>query len=545
MLILVGAANSAVKGRFFAPPPQANSGALALWHTDIAAGPKTGGQNGNGAPVTLYGNGFGASRGAGTVTLNGAEVASYVSWSNTRIVVELGSAVSSGNFAVTNNSGQTTTGCICKPYLSSSDFTVNSAPIIFIAPSGSNGSGTYASPYVPGQVPANLTAGAIHILRAGTYTAGLGSTSWNNVNIGLTSGKGGTQTAPTTFMGYPGETVQLSGRDGAFSPRWGGNENDLEDWVTLANMQLRGISQAAGHGGITNGGGEIAKSGTLGMRLIGCDIQCTYAAGTNTQTGMVSIGNDGARFLSCVYHDTGGTSNPQNNNHGTYIQIGASDVDVAWNVYYNLTMGYVIQNHTDTRFTYLNVRIHGNEIYLGPNGNCRGITLSNRLDDSTAFIYNNILGPGIGQGVGAMVQFSGHAEIYNNTFLDVNGPCIYIDSQYMPVIESVIKNNIFRSSGAYVTLNNQGNGGVAYGSNVTISNNLYSGNGNGPTADTSAVNSAPLFVNEVTRDFSLQSGSPAINAGTSTGVSGVAPRDKNGTSRPQGAAYDIGALEYV
>lgn len=522
-----------------------SSARVAIFHTDIGHGPKTGGQNGNGAPVTLYGKGFRSVRGTGTVQLNGVAVAAYLAWSDTRITVELGSAVSSGDFTVTNSRGDTVTGCIVKPYLSSVDFTVTAQPIIFIAPSGSNGNGTYASPYVPAQVPANLTAGAIHILRAGTYTAGLGSTTWNNVNIGLTSGKGGTQNAPTTFIGYPGETVQLSGRDAAFSPRWGGNENDLEDWVTLANMTLRGIAQAVGHGGITNGGGEVAKSGTLGMRLIGCDIQCTYAAGTNTQTGMVSIGNDGARFMSCVYHDTGGTSNPQNNNHATYIQIGASDVDVAWNRYFNLTMGYVIQNHTDTRFTYINVRIHGNEIYLGTVGNCRGITLSNRLDDSTAFIYNNVLGPGIGQGVGALCQFSGHAEIYNNTFLDINGPCIYIDSQYMPVIESIIRNNLFRSSGAYVTLNaSSNNGGVAYGSNVAISNNLYSGNGSGPGADASAVNAAPQFIDESSRNYALAGTSPARNAGTAS-VSALASRDKNGVPRPQGGSFDIGALEYV
>ena len=51
----------------------------------------------------------------------------------------------------------------------------------------------------------------------------------------------------------------------------------------------------------------------------------------------------------------------------------------------------------------------------------------------------------------------------------------------------------------------------------------------------------PLFVNAATFDFHLLAGSPAINAGTT--LSDV-PTAFDGTTRPQGAAYDIGAFEY-
>jgi hypothetical protein len=51
----------------------------------------------------------------------------------------------------------------------------------------------------------------------------------------------------------------------------------------------------------------------------------------------------------------------------------------------------------------------------------------------------------------------------------------------------------------------------------------------------------PLFVNASVNDFHLQLGSPAVNAGTELGVD----RDLDGTPRPQGAGYDIGAFEFA
>jgi hypothetical protein len=51
----------------------------------------------------------------------------------------------------------------------------------------------------------------------------------------------------------------------------------------------------------------------------------------------------------------------------------------------------------------------------------------------------------------------------------------------------------------------------------------------------------PLFVDEGNKHFHLQATSPAVNAGTNTGIA----TDYDGTSRPQGTGYDIGAYEYV
>jgi hypothetical protein len=74
----------------------------------------------------------------------------------------------------------------------------------------------------------------------------------------------------------------------------------------------------------------------------------------------------------------------------------------------------------------------------------------------------------------------------------------------------------------------------------TVSNNISGGTGNvSGTGIISGVN--PLFVDYANNDFHLQSTSPAINAGTSTGAPAT---DIDGTTRPQGAAVDVGCYEY-
>ncbi len=84
---------------------------------------------------------------------------------------------------------------------------------------------------------------------------------------------------------------------------------------------------------------------------------------------------------------------------------------------------------------------------------------------------------------------------------------------------------------------------------LDIGNNLtYRSNGTTPSAYTYTTQSSdlwgvdPRFVNSSTRDYSLQSDSPAIDAGAT--LSEVTD-DYDGNSRPKGSAYDIGAYEYT
>ena len=55
--------------------PLAAYAAPVIFYTDIISGPNTGGENNQGAYLTLFGKGFGATRGTATIKVGGGEVA--------------------------------------------------------------------------------------------------------------------------------------------------------------------------------------------------------------------------------------------------------------------------------------------------------------------------------------------------------------------------------------------------------------------------------------------------------------------------------------
>src|SRR5262249_23594672 len=86
----------------------------------------------------------------------------------------------------------------------------------------------------------------------------------------------------------------------------------------------------------------------------------------------------------------------------------------------------------------------------------------------------------------------------------------------------------------------------ANGSGIIVRNNISFGNvtaiSGSPAVSSNNLSSDPMFLNVAAYDFHLQAGSAAINSGVT--LSEV-PNDFDGTARPQGGAYDIGAYEYV
>ena len=76
----------------------------------------------------------------------------------------------------------------------------------------------------------------------------------------------------------------------------------------------------------------------------------------------------------------------------------------------------------------------------------------------------------------------------------------------------------------------QGCGGSGGGWNSSVGTD---GGGN--------IDADPLFLNAAGGDLHIQSGSPCIDAGTS---SGAPDDDLDGNPRPSGSGYDMGAYEY-
>src|SRR5438309_11348703 len=72
-----------------------------IFFSDLESGPNVGGQKNLGVWVTIWGKGFGAERGASTVTIGGGAAAEYAIWSDTKITFQLGRAAKTGDIVVT------------------------------------------------------------------------------------------------------------------------------------------------------------------------------------------------------------------------------------------------------------------------------------------------------------------------------------------------------------------------------------------------------------------------------------------------------------
>src|SRR4029077_6719232 len=96
-----------------------------------------------------------------------------------------------------------------------------------------------------------------------------------------------------------------------------------------------------------------------------------------------------------------------------------------------------------------------------------------------------------------------------------------------------IQNNVFvRATGTYWAAP-PGPG------TLTLDHNPYFGASAAPSEDAAPIVKDPLFVNHAGHAFHLAPGSPARDTGVATSIA----TDFDGTLRPQGAAFDIGAYE--
>ena len=88
----------------------------------------------------------------------------------------------------------------------------------------------------------------------------------------------------------------------------------------------------------------------------------------------------------------------------------------------------------------------------------------------------------------------------------------------------------------------RGSTGAIVRNNISYDNaySNYSDEGTGTTASNNLTTN-PMFTNVGAADFTLQPGSPAVDAGVA-----IAPvsHDFNGAARPVGARPDIGAFEF-
>ncbi len=286
-----------------------------------------------------------------------------------------------------------------------------------------------ATPATFAGIVGSLQAGDVVYLRAGNYSGRYGTTTWGTRSITL-----GAYANDTAFVGYPGEV--------AITGNWTSADGTLAHRVTVAGLTIRGGWDAVfgGHWYQTD------ESGSTGWRVVGNELTCSYG-NDNTMTGCIAFGGDGWKVLG--NHVTNNATAAINNNHGIYVQVGADDVEIAWNKLDNMRLGHVIQFHNDgTGRLYERAYVHDNEI-RGANANdIRGLNVGN-VDPASTFTFANNLLINLGQNFSAIAVTGGQVTVEGNTIAGCNVAAGAIQVSWSSAGKITARNNIVTGCPAF------------------------------------------------------------------------------------------------
>lgn len=555
--------------------PLAALAAPAVLYTDIDSGPNTGGENNNGAYLSIFGKGFGTNLSQVKVYVGNGEVARYMYLGTSlgrpdvqELSVQLGPNTSTGAIKVTVNGVASNT---------DHSFTVRSGNFYFISPNGNNGSGVkndITHPYASANYVVNLSsfqAGDFIIALPGTYTLSQTDAS-NNSDSWLRATASGTTSAPVAFLGYPGHQTLVRHSQGI---RIISNYVSIANWV-VGNFAITLTDCSGNHAGEIVDIGPTASpsvcSDTAGtMSGTATNIKLVNMEANGNNTGGLCSGGDGlieiqhsknVKIIGVSLHNTSPAQGDSESAHPIYLSASQTGTEIGWNAVYNIpaTRG-VIQVHQDSfggacwgSKQLTNIKIHDNVEH-----DLAGQAIL--LDGGTGDIqlYNNIIYNHKDHRYSDVISLRGdggqlNASLYNNTIYanaDVSGTGFLIgiggDTGGMPK-HVTLYNNIFYLTdpqdawygGDWTNPQSWINAG-----NLTSANNLWYGSNNGKPsfAGSSELNVDPLFVDASVGNLRLTSPtSPAIDSGTSL-TNTVVTLDLDGNARPQGSAPDIGAYE--
>jgi IPT/TIG domain-containing protein len=533
-----------------------------VFFSDLESGPNTGGENNGGAYVTLYGRNFGATRGGGSVSIGGGAAAAYPIWTDTKITVQLGALATTGNLVVTTAVGAS----------NGVPFTVRTGSIFFVATTGSDSNaGSFASPWrTVLKARDTMQAGDITYARDGVSQTTEDGQGWNAAMLLRT---GGTAGRPKALVAYPGATVTIGNING---PNSGIRSTDYSAsggaapgyWV-FAGLLLRGKNE-----------GMVLAGPSSTWRVVGNDFTCPNGNGASAcfETSQTS----GVKFLGNNVHDTG-IATASALYHGVYFSTDSSHIEMGWSKVSNVHGCRGVQIHSSplgpggasdpTGYNQYDISIHDNVIH---DTQCDGIVIAT-VDPSKGKVeaYNNVIynagkGPANAENSGNWSCIyvtgttnngpagSGTVEIYNNTLYNCgtfasppwnDAKNAIENGGANPDIKVRIRNNIiYQPPGVhYLTIFVKNKklpcDDADNCDGINGSNNLFFGNGPAPlnTNIVDSLSADPLLLNLDLSQLQLTVVSPAIDSGTNTEISA----DQDGILRPQGAAYDLGAFEFV
>jgi len=251
------------------------------------------------------------------------------------------------------------------------------------------------------------------------------------------------------------------------------------------------------------------------IKIINCEIMNAPGQGI-----LVAPECNDNQFINLKVHDNG----TSRFDHGMYISSHNNIIENC-EVYDNSGWGIHVYNGYKSWKTQNNI-IRNNIVHNNNTVNQDGVGIGIYSGDGNV-AYNNIVW---GNHIGIVVDYGAtNTKIYNNTSygntsgsLDGDrGDGISIGYVSRGVVGTIVKNNIsYGSRNPSHAIDNDG-------ANTILSNNF--------TND-------PKFVDAANHNFQLASDSPAIDAGATLTEFNT---DIIGTSRPQGAGWDIGAYEAI
>jgi hypothetical protein len=539
---------------------QVAGGPLVLY-TDVASGPNSGGENNNGAYLSIFGKNFGSSGLGSTVHVyvGGTEVSSYRYLGPARgrpdiqqISVQVGALgnptpgtalpIEVAVNGVNSNTDQT--------------FTVNPGRMLFVSQSGNDATAVAGDITHPYRHVQNGSTGAFDVMKPGdtivmrgtalggapiTSDPTAASAAWTDVynkyfirfiNLNGTAPTGASGTGPLALIGYPNEDVYIyesyaSGATGAISgvdttSYTGGR------YVTVADLRI----EAGG-----SGGGVDEQVAGQSWRVVNNEITAVTGStdSDNLEGGIVGSGTNSFWDGNHVHNIN--SASPMEM-HGIYID-GDGSYEVAYNLIETITDGSGFQVYVDDGSASANnVVFHHNMIY----GVAKyGINIADGSTNGFVYYDNVVYNTGYG-----CLRFNTNtlkgAKIYNNTFFNCStksGYGVVNNDWNFPSTALDMENNIFYATTGGTYSGGSNGMGTGFG---TITNNLFYNGSDRDTWDSHPIAANPDFVSTTTPDFDLTPGSPAIGAG-STAVSSVVTTDYNLNPR-SASSVDVGAYTH-
>jgi uncharacterized repeat protein (TIGR01451 family) len=161
------------------------------------------------------------------------------------------------------------------------------------------------------------------------------------------------------------------------------------------------------------------------------------------------------------------------------------------------------------------------------------------FNTSSPVIRNNVFENNQCRAVNLVLPEGNAPQVINNTFFG-NLTAIRVD-RLVPATAQILRNNLLVQNGIGLEAEFGTDAGNPVWQNNLVFGNTVNYQG---TADQTGLNGNisqnPMFVNGAAGNYRLQPGSPAINAGSSVGAPSA---DFDGTARPIGGSWDIGAFE--